>query len=87
MLKGYMFICRNAEGVHGKRKVGTPALVYIFGHVAELTYFTNTKKQKLYYLHDNHITKIGWWCTALQMIVHLNRSSGLVVSQRKRRHF
>jgi len=26
MLKGYIFICRNAEGVHGKKKVGTPAL-------------------------------------------------------------
>jgi len=24
MLKGYIFICRNAEGVHGKRKVGNP---------------------------------------------------------------
>jgi len=24
MLKGYMLICRNAEGVHGKRKVGNP---------------------------------------------------------------
>jgi len=24
MLKGYIFICRNAEGVHGKRKVGHP---------------------------------------------------------------
>jgi len=22
MLKGYMVICRNAEGIHGKRKVG-----------------------------------------------------------------
>ena len=24
MLKGYMLICRNAEGVHGQRKVGNP---------------------------------------------------------------
>ena len=24
MLKGYMLICRNAEGVHGKRTVGNP---------------------------------------------------------------
>jgi len=24
MLKGYMLIFRNAEGVHGKRKVGNP---------------------------------------------------------------
>jgi len=24
MLKGYMPICVNAEGVHGKRKVGNP---------------------------------------------------------------
>jgi len=24
MLKGYMLICVNAEGVHGKRKVGNP---------------------------------------------------------------
>jgi len=24
MLKEYMLICRNAEGVHGKRKVGNP---------------------------------------------------------------
>jgi len=23
-LKGYMLICRNAEGVNGKRKVGNP---------------------------------------------------------------
>ena len=22
--QGYMFICRNAEGVHGQRKVGNP---------------------------------------------------------------
>ena len=26
MLKGYMLIFRNAEGVHGKRKVGNPCL-------------------------------------------------------------
>jgi len=24
MLKGYMLICRNAEGVHGQRNVGNP---------------------------------------------------------------
>ena len=24
MLKGYIRLCRNAEGVHGKRKVGNP---------------------------------------------------------------
>jgi len=24
MLKGYMLLCRNAEGVHDKRKVGNP---------------------------------------------------------------
>jgi len=24
MLKGYMLICQNAEGVHGKRMVGNP---------------------------------------------------------------
>jgi len=24
ILKGYMLICRNAEGVHGKSKVGNP---------------------------------------------------------------
>ena len=24
MLKGYMLICRNAKGVHGKRKIGNP---------------------------------------------------------------
>jgi len=24
MLKGYMLICRNAERVHGQRKVGNP---------------------------------------------------------------
>jgi len=24
MLQGYMLICRNAEGVHGKKKVGNP---------------------------------------------------------------
>jgi len=24
MLKGYMLICENAEGVHDKRKVGNP---------------------------------------------------------------
>jgi len=24
MLKGYILICVNAEGVHGKRKVGNP---------------------------------------------------------------
>ena len=24
MLKGYILICRNAEGVHGKRKIGNP---------------------------------------------------------------
>jgi len=24
MLKGYVFICRNAEGVHGKKKAGNP---------------------------------------------------------------
>jgi len=24
MLKGYMLICQNADGVHGKRKVGNP---------------------------------------------------------------
>jgi len=24
MLKGYILICRNAKGVHGKRKVGNP---------------------------------------------------------------
>jgi len=24
MLKGYVVICRNAEGVHGQRKVGNP---------------------------------------------------------------
>jgi len=24
MLKGYILICRNAEGVHGKSKVGNP---------------------------------------------------------------
>jgi len=24
MLKGYMLTCRNAEGVHGKKKVGNP---------------------------------------------------------------
>jgi len=24
MLKGYMLICRNAEGVQGQRKVGNP---------------------------------------------------------------
>jgi len=27
MLKGYMLICRNAEGVHGKRQVGNPCNV------------------------------------------------------------
>jgi len=26
MLQGYMLICRNAEGVHGKKKVGNPSL-------------------------------------------------------------
>jgi len=26
ILKGYMLICRNAEGVRDKRKVGTPEL-------------------------------------------------------------
>ena len=24
MLKGYMLICQNAKGVHGKRKIGNP---------------------------------------------------------------
>jgi len=24
MQKGYMLICQNAEGVHGKQKVGNP---------------------------------------------------------------
>jgi len=24
--QGFMLICRNAEGVHGRRKLGTPGL-------------------------------------------------------------
>ena len=35
MLKGYIFICRNAEGVHGKKKVGNPCSIQsIYRHTA-----------------------------------------------------
>jgi len=30
MLKGYKVICWNAEGVHGKRKVGKPWFILTF---------------------------------------------------------
>jgi len=38
VLKGYMLICRNVEGVHGQRKVGNPwysvyTVSTIFQHV------------------------------------------------------
>ena len=33
MLKGYMLICRNAEGVHGKRKVGNPWSISTLGEI------------------------------------------------------
>jgi len=45
MLKGYILICRHAEGVHGQRKVGNPCSRPRAGLNKELNLALRAKEQ------------------------------------------
>jgi len=56
MLKGYVFIYRNAEGVHGKRKVGNP---WSKGILPENTSFPQSTKYAFYAALLSHVYVFG----------------------------